>query len=77
MTGVTTPFTATVSPPAIDIVLAGPLPQLNQLTEEDVRVEVDASNLPPGVHQVAPTVIKPDGITVQSVLPATVQVEIK
>jgi YbbR domain-containing protein len=77
VTGVTTPFTATVSPPAIDIVLAGPLPQLNQLTEDDVRVEVDASNLPTGVHQVAPTVIKPDGITVQSVLPATVQVEIK
>ncbi len=77
VTGVTTPLTATLSPPTIDIVLAGPLPQLNDLTEDDVRVEVDASNLPAGVHQVAPTVIKPDGITVQSVLPATVQVEIK
>ncbi len=77
VTGVTTPLTATLSPPTIDIVLAGSLPQLNDLTEDDVRVEVDASNLPAGVHQVAPTVIKPDGITVQSVLPATVQVEIK
>jgi YbbR domain-containing protein len=75
--GVATPLTSTVSPPSIDIVLAGPLPQLNQLTENDVRVEVDASDLPAGVHQVAPTVIKPDGITVQSILPATVQVEIK
>jgi YbbR domain-containing protein len=77
ITGVTTPFTATVSPPSVDIVLAGPLPQLNMLTEADVRVDVDASNLPAGVHQVAPTVVTPDGITVQSILPATVQVEIK
>lgn len=77
VTGVTTPFTATVSPPSVDIVLAGPLPQLNALTNSDVRVEVDASDLPAGVHQVAPTVITPDGITVQSILPATVQVEIK
>jgi YbbR domain-containing protein len=75
--GVATPLTYTVSPPSVDIVLAGPLPQLNQLTEGDVRVEVDASNLPAGVHQVAPTVSTPDGITVQSVLPATVQVDIK
>lgn len=77
VTGVATPRIANVSPLSVDIVLAGPLPQLNQLTEEDVRVEVDALDLPEGVHQVAPTVIKPDGITVQSVLPATVQVEIK
>lgn len=77
VTGVTTPLTATLSPPTVDIVLAGSLPQLNQLAEEDVRVEVDASNLPAGVHQVEPTVTTPDGITVQSVLPATVQVEIQ
>ncbi len=77
ITGVATPLTATVSPPSVDIVLAGSLPQLNDLTEDDVRVEVDASNLPVGVHQVAPTVVTPEGITVQSILPATVQVEIK
>lgn len=77
VTGVATPRIANVSPQSVDIVLAGPLPMLNQLAEEDVRVEVDASDLPTGVHQVAPTVIKPDGITVQSILPATVQVEIK
>jgi YbbR domain-containing protein len=77
VTGVATPFTSNVSPQSIDIVLAGPLPLLNQLAEEDVRVEVDAADLPAGVHQVAPTVIVPEGITVQSILPATVQVEIK
>ena len=77
MIGVTTPLTATVSPPSVDIVLSGPLPQLNALTENDVRVEVDASGLATGVQQLTPQVITPEGITVQSVLPATVQIEVR
>jgi hypothetical protein len=75
--GITSPLTATVSPASVDIVLSGPLPQLNALTENDVRVEVDASGLATGAQQLTPRVITPDGITVQSVIPATVQVEIK
>ena len=74
--GVTAPLTATVSPPTVDIVLAGPLPLLNQLSEEDVRVDVDATGLGPGVQQITPRVVTPEGVTVQSVLPTTVQVEI-
>jgi YbbR domain-containing protein len=75
--GVSPPHTATVSPPAIDIVLSGPLPLLNTLAEDDIRVVVDAANLGTGVHQVPPDVLRPEGIVVQSVLPATVQVEIR
>jgi YbbR domain-containing protein len=75
--GVTPPSTATLSPPTIDIVLSGPLPQLNALTEDDVRVEVDAANLGVGLHQVPPNVIRPEGIVVESILPSTVQVEIR
>lgn len=75
--GVTEPLTATVSPPVIDIVLSGPLPLLNSLTEEDVRVLVDGANLDIGLHQVPPNVIPPDGVIVQSVLPSSVQLEIR
>jgi YbbR domain-containing protein len=75
--GVTSPLTATISPASVDIVLSGPLPRLNTLTDADVRVEVDASSLAPGVQQLTPRVITPDGITVQSIIPATVQVEVK
>ncbi len=75
--GVTRPLTATVSPPSVDIVLVGPLPVLNTLTENDIRVQADATGLPIGAHQVAPTVVKPEGITVQNVLPATVQIEVR
>ncbi|MCS7061953.1 MAG: CdaR family protein [Anaerolineae bacterium] len=65
-----------VSPDTIDIVLNGPLPRLNALLTDDVRVIIDLSGLGEGVHQVAPRVITPEGITAQSVLPATVQVQI-
>lgn len=75
--GITSPLTATASPASVDIVLSGPLPQLNALTENDVRVEVDASGLATGAQQLTPRVITPDGIMVQSVIPATVQIEIK
>jgi YbbR domain-containing protein len=75
--GVTRPLTATVSPPSIDIVLVGPLPLLNTLRENDVRVQADATNLPVGAHQIAPAIITPEGITVQSVLPSTVQIDVQ
>ncbi len=65
-----------ISPDSVDIVLNGPLPRLNDLTEEDVRVIVDVSGLTAGIHQVTPRIVTPEGITAQSVLPATIQIEI-
>jgi hypothetical protein len=72
-------YSSTISPDTVDILLNGPLPQLNILTDNDVRVELDVTGLPPGVHQLTPHVQVPDGtgITAQSVLPATIQVELK
>uniref|UniRef100_UPI004049084E CdaR family protein n=1 Tax=Candidatus Roseilinea sp. TaxID=2838777 RepID=UPI004049084E len=69
-------LTSDISPDTVDIVLNGPLPRLNALTEDDVRVIVDVSGLTEGIHQVTPRVVTPEDVTAQSVLPATVQVEI-
>jgi YbbR domain-containing protein len=77
--GMSRNYSSTISPDTVDILLNGPLPQLNILTDNDVRVELDVTGLPLGVHQLTPHVQVPDGtgITAQSVLPATVQVELK
>jgi YbbR domain-containing protein len=75
--GMSRNYSSTISPDTVDILLNGPLPQLNALTDNDVRVELDVTGLPPGVHQLTPHVQVPDGITAQSVLPATIQVELK
>ena len=64
------------SPTTVDIVLSGSLPRLNGLKDEDVRVIIDAKDLKPGINIVEPQIVKPEGITVQSVQPATIQVEL-
>ncbi len=74
--GLTRPLTATVSPPIVDIVLAGPLPVLNTLQEDDVQVIVDVNGLGPGVHTITPRVVTLERLSVQSVLPAQLQVRL-
>jgi YbbR domain-containing protein len=67
---------ASVSPATVAIVLSGPLPKLNALGDQDVQVLLNLTNLGEGVHQVAPTIVKPDGLVAQVPL-STVQVELK
>jgi YbbR domain-containing protein len=74
-----TGITATVAPKVVDVILSGPLPVLEELDEEDVRVFVDLAALNPGSHSVEPlvVVVVPSGEDISvSVLPASVQVEI-
>ena len=74
--GLSGTLTSTLSPESVDLVLSGPLPSLTDLLEDDVRLTVDVTGLEAGVYQLTPRVIVPDGITVQSVIPTTVRVEI-
>ncbi len=69
-------LTATVSLETVEVILSGPLPMLETLEADDVRVVLDLFDLPHGTHQVEPQVVVPEGLTAQSIIPATVQVEI-
>ncbi len=69
-------YTATLSPGIVQVVLNGPLPRLETLRADDVRVVLDLFELPEGVHQIEPEVIAPEEIMPQSVIPATIQVKI-
>jgi YbbR domain-containing protein len=60
----------------VDVFLSGPLPKLEALQPTDVRVILDVSGLEPGIHAVRPVPVPPEGLTVDSVLPETVEVEI-
>ena len=75
--GLTPGLTATVAPEEVEVILNGPLPVLEELRPEDVRVLVDLFNLTPGQYSREPqVVVTPPGVTVGAILPATVQVEI-
>ncbi|MCK4315042.1 MAG: hypothetical protein KAX24_04655, partial [Anaerolineae bacterium] len=69
-------LTATVSPETVEVILSGPLPLLETLEPSDVRVVLDLFDLSRGTYQIKPQVVVPEGLAAQSIIPATVQVEI-
>ena len=69
---------AQVAPQQVDILIAGPIPDLENITPVDVRAVLDLSGLEAGTYQLAPVVeILPDNIYLQSISPETVEVIIQ
>ena len=52
----------TVSLEEVEVIVSGPLPRLELLGPEEVRVLLDLTGLLPGSHLVQPTVVVPEGI---------------
>jgi YbbR domain-containing protein len=75
--GLSPTFSATFSPPSVDVLVFGPLPVLDTLTQDSFRAIVDLTGLEPGIYQV-PVVIDlvPDQVRIESILPETVEATI-
>jgi YbbR domain-containing protein len=70
-------YGAAVVPEQVRVVLFGPLPVLDALAENDVRVILDLFGLEPGAYSIVPDVDVPDReIEIRSVQPAAVSVTI-
>lgn len=75
VTGLPEGLTAQVLPATVDVILSGPLPLLDTLTRQDIRVTVDLTGLTAGTHQLTPKVeILIADVMVESILPGTVEV---
>ena len=75
--GLTNGDNAQVSPATVDVIVSGPLPLLDLITTQDVRVTVDLTGLQPGTHQVTPQVeVLISNVSVESILPTTIEVVI-
>ncbi|CUS04929.2 conserved protein of unknown function [Candidatus Promineifilum breve] len=71
-------YEAVVEPEQVRVILFGPLPVLDALAENDVRVILDLFGLEPGTYSIVPDVDVPDrGIEIRSVLPSAVTVTIQ
>ena len=69
---------AQVAPAQVDIIIAGPIPDLENMTPVDVRVVIDLTGLEPGTYQLQPIVeILPESIYLQSISPETAEVIIQ
>ncbi len=65
-----------VTPEKIDIIVEGPVNELEKLRPEDVVAVLDLTGLQPGTHLVQPRVAVAGSLTVSSVLPQQVEVVI-
>jgi len=75
ISGLPSTMSAQISPTTVDVIISGPLPLLNTLTHQDVRITVDVTGLGEGAHQLTPTVqILISNLQVESILPETVEV---
>lgn len=70
-------LTAQVSPTTVDVIVSGPLPLLDTLTRQDVRVTVDLNGLTVGTYQITAKVeVLISDVVVESILPNTMEVVI-
>jgi YbbR domain-containing protein len=75
--GLTPEMEVIASPETVDLLLAGPLPILNNLRPAEIRVVTNLSGLEPGIYQVEPVVdLLPNQVEVVSILPETVVIAI-
>lgn len=75
ITGLPDDLEATTSPATVDVILSGPIPILDTLRPQDIRVTVDVNNLSVGTYQLIPAVqILTSNINVESVNPGAVEV---
>jgi len=66
---------AHIAPTSVDVIISGPMPLLDALSAQDVRVIVDVTGLTAGTYQLTPKVeILVTGLQVESILPAAVEV---
>ena len=77
VTGLSEGLGAQVFPEVVDVIISGPVPVLEVLASQDIRVSVDASGLEIGAYQLKPTVeTLLENVSVESILPETVEVVI-
>jgi len=68
-------FEAQISPEIVDVIISGPVPVLDALTPQDIKVTVDVTGLDLGTHQLEPKVeVFVENVLKGSILPSTVEV---
>jgi YbbR domain-containing protein len=74
--GVNPGWVASASPVVVDVILEGPDALLADMASGDLRVILDVFGLGLGTHRVEPDVLAPEGVSVVSIIPETIEVVI-
>jgi len=77
VTGLKEGLAATVSPETVDVILSGPLPLLEEIQAEDIRVYVELEEEGVGIYQRLPKVeLAIPEIIVESILPGSLEITV-
>ena len=78
VTGLGAGLVAQLSPNSVDVIMSGPLPVLDSMTAENVKVILDLLHLTTGSHEIKPFVVitGPDVAKTDQVLPEFIRVDI-
>ncbi len=68
---------AAVAPSAVKLTLYGPMPILSTIKPQDIKVEVDATGLGIGIHDVKPTISLPASLRLDATSPETITLTIR
>lgn len=77
VTGLGRGLEASFSPQTVEVILSGPLSELDALQAGDVSIVLDLSDYEPGTHLVTPEVERPASLQVQALIPDQVEVVIR
>jgi YbbR domain-containing protein len=79
MRGLRLGLLAEPSPTSVDVILSGPLPELQELQPEEVQAILNLVGLDRGTHKVKPIIILPEGLGLQvkSIVPDIVEITIE
>jgi len=73
--GLTEGLSAETFPPTVDVIVSGPLPVLEVLASQNVKITVNVTGLGIGTYQLKPDVeVLIGNVSVESILPGTVEV---
>jgi YbbR domain-containing protein len=75
--GLSQGWEAILSPSVVEVSMVGPESLLNELVEEDVQVFVNLFDYSLGVYRLEPVVLVPEDVTVESLIPETIEVIIQ
>jgi YbbR domain-containing protein len=67
----------TATAASVQVTLAGPVPILKRVDPSQIKVSLDLTNLAAGSHVLVPAVVVPDGLTLVSIAPERLVVEIR
>jgi YbbR domain-containing protein len=76
--GLTEALIARLSPESVDVIISGPIPLLDRLSAEDVRIFIDLSGVGEGTYQFAPRVsVAIAELQAESILPSSIEVVVE